>query len=401
MKNKLFIIALTATVLLTACGKTAGNDSKKTEDSSSHAESTSRVSEESSDNAENSEESSDAQSESSEESESSMAEKKKEKTKSDSSKASKEKNDSNTTIIINDPTTQNNTANQNGTTTYTNDNTSNYDDSQKQDHTDTKKMFEDALDNVSVEIGEESVVERGVVNGQNYILTIDLSKWDKFTTTEDMVQLSRLFWQSYPKMYERFADITDPPVSVILAIEDEGYAVAEAGGDFVHLHDQWLYSNPEDYDCITHELAHVIQAEWDGESLEYDSFIELFADACRMEYAMDNGYYNDYVWTLQTAGQQDTRRTSVRFLVWLDYMYSNGDIDIMRRFCEACYDQEYSPAEWAQAWQEIFKGTALEGKTVDEAWEMYTSSDFAYLSSSADKGETSDLLQAYDIRERL
>ena len=71
MNNKLFIIALTATVLLTACGSTAGNDSKKTEDSSSKTETASTVSEESSGSDENSEESSDVQTESSEETEAS------------------------------------------------------------------------------------------------------------------------------------------------------------------------------------------------------------------------------------------------------------------------------------------------------------------------------------------
>lgn len=401
MNKKLFIIAITATVLLTACGSTEKKDSKKTAENSSQAEITSTVSEDISDSSEKSEESSAVQTESSEKIESSSAEKKKEKTVSDSSKASKEKNDTNNTIIINDQNYTNNTTDQNGTSTNTNDNTSDHDVGQQQDHTDTKKMFEDSLNNVSVEVGDESIVETGTVNGRYYRFTIDLSKWDEFTTTDDMLQLSKLFWQSYPRMYERYADITDPPTDVILAIEDEGYEVAEAGGNFVHLHDQWLYSNPDDYDCIVHELAHVIQAGWENPFLEYSSYIELFADVCRMEYAMDNGYYNDNSWLLQTVDGQDTRKTSVRFLVWLDYMYSNGDIDIMRRFCEVCYNKKYSSAEWDDAWQEIFKGTELEGKTADEAWELYTDSDFAYLSSYSEKGETSVLLQDYDIRGKF
>lgn len=47
----------------------------------------------------------------------------------------------------------------------------------------------------------------------------------------------------------------DAPTEVVLAIEDEGYPIAEAGGNFVHLHDKWLADNPKDYDCIAHELA--------------------------------------------------------------------------------------------------------------------------------------------------
>lgn len=402
MNKNYFIIALAASLMLTACGSASEKNTQMTTEESSQAESADTVAEDTSESSDEPEESSALQSESSEEPESSAAEKKKEKTKSDSSKASKEKNDTNTTIYINDQTTANTTTDQGGTATYSNDDTTKQDNSkqQSQDNS-TKKLFENALENVSVEIGDESIVETGTVNGQYYKFTIDLTKWEKYTTTEDMVQLSRLFWQCYPRMYERYGDITDPPVDVILAIENEGYEVAEAGGDFVHLHDQWLYNNPGDYDCIVHELAHIIQAYWDKNFLEYDSYIELFADVNRMEYAMDNGYYNDSVWTLQNVYWEDEIKSSVRFFLWLDYMYSKGDTDIMRRFCSICYNQDYSPDEWDKAWQEIFEGTGLEGKTVNEAWEMYKESDFSYLSSYADKGETSELLQAYDIRGKL
>ena len=63
----------------------------------------------------------------------------------------------------------------------------------------------------------------------------------------------------YPAMYERFGVYSDASTDVTLAIEDEGYEIAETSGDFVHLHDQWLYEWPDDYDCLTHEFAHVIQ----------------------------------------------------------------------------------------------------------------------------------------------
>lgn len=267
----------------------------------------------------------------------------------------------------------------------------------------TKEMFEGVLDNVSVEITDDSIIETGNVNDQDYRLTIDLSKWAHYTTPNDMVQLSRLFWQSYPKMYERFSDITNAPFEVILAIEDEGYPIAEAGGDLVHLHDEWLYNNPGDYDCIAHELGHIAQdgSGWDDNFLEYSEYVELLADVCRMEYPLDGGYYNDAVWTMQNVYKQDTRETSVRFLVWLDYFYSTKDNDLMHKFCEICYDQRYTVDQWDMAWQELFSGTELEGMTIDEVWDMYASSDFSYLSTHAEKGEVSELLQKYDIRGKL
>ena len=47
-----------------------------------------------------------------------------------------------------------------------------------------------------------------------------------------MVVLSRLFWQYYPRMFARFADLSGAASDVIHAIENDGYAVAESGGDF-------------------------------------------------------------------------------------------------------------------------------------------------------------------------
>ncbi len=39
--------------------------------------------------------------------------------------------------------------------------------------------------------------------------------------------LSSLFWQYYPRMFARFADLSGTASDVIHAIENDGYAVAE------------------------------------------------------------------------------------------------------------------------------------------------------------------------------
>ena len=263
------------------------------------------------------------------------------------------------------------------------------------------EMFSSALDGIHVSASRDSIIEKGNVNGQQYSLTINLSKWAKYTAPEQMVVLSRLFWECYPKMYARFSDLSKPPVDITLAIENEGYEVAWASGNLVHLHDQWLYQYPEDYDCITHELAHVIQNNWDDAFLEDSGYIERFADCCRYEYAMNNGQYNDKEWTLQTIEGESSRGTSVRFFVWLDYMYSDTDTDMIRKFFSVCRNGNIKSNAWKQAWQEVFSGTKLSGKMIDEVWEMYAASDFAYLSSNSDQGKLSELLKKYPIREKV
>ena len=236
------------------------------------------------------------------------------------------------------------------------------------------------------------------VNGRNYTFTIDLTGWDGYTTEEQIGTISELFWEVYPAMYERFGVYSEAPTEVTLAIEDYGYEIAETAGAWVHLHDRWLYEWPDDYDCLTHEFAHVIQNGWDGQYLEYDSYIERFADFCRYEYAYDNGYYNDHAWTLQTVADEPDRETSVRFLVWLDCLYSTPDNDILLRYYETCYDCRYESEYWGDAWAYILDGSPLEDLTINEVFEMYRSSDFAMMSSYAEPGGESELESNYEVR---
>lgn len=265
----------------------------------------------------------------------------------------------------------------------------------------TYNMFQNSLNGIQTFIHSDFINQTGTVDGVDYYLTIDLSKWDENTSPEQIVTLSSLFWYAYPKMYRRFNDISDAPTNVTLAIENEGYGIAEAGGDHVHLHDMWLNENPDDYDCITHELAHIIQSSgWGADYLEDPYYVELFADLCRYEYAFNSGTYNDSHWTLEDAYTKDSHTDSIRFFVWLDYTYSNGGKDVLRDFFRICHDESFSADDWDSAWQQIFDGTPLAGLSVDEVWDMFLDSDFAYLSTESMPGSKSELLEKYDVRTK-
>lgn len=156
------------------------------------------------------------------------------------------------------------------------------------------EKFSLALPGVEVAVNGDKVLQKGKVNGQDYALTLDLSKWEQHTTQEQLVELLRLFWQCYPRMWARFADISDAPTEMTLAVENEGYEVAEAGGNHVHIHDQWLEKCPEDYDCITHELAHIIQNGWQrvysGTQLAGKTIDEVWAMYSASEFANLSSY---------------------------------------------------------------------------------------------------------------
>ena len=201
-------------------------------------------------------------------------------------------------------------------------------------------------------------------------------------------------------MYERFGTYSSAPTDVELLIENEGYEIACAWENKVHLHDMWLHDNPEDFDCYTHELAHLIQNGWSEDYLEYDSYIERFADYCRYIYAYDDGKYNDKGWTLQTVETENTRELSVRFLVWLDYELSSSDRDFMYDYFVLCSDCQFAKTDWPKAWKTLFAGTKFEAKPIDEVWNEYSTSDFATLSSNSEETGESDLLSKYDIRNK-
>ena len=257
-----------------------------------------------------------------------------------------------------------------------------------------------AVTDLRVEEDGSRIIQTGTVGGTEYTFVIDLSRWAGHSTRKQIDVISRLFWQCYPRMYARFGGVSGAPTEVTLAIEDEGYEIAETAGSFVHLHDRWLEERPTDYDCLTHEFAHVIQNGWDEEHCEYGSYIERFADACRYEYALDDGYYNDACWTLWPVAGEPDRESSVRFLVWLDTVYSTPDRDLLLNFFRACWEETYPADRWDEAWREIFAGTALADMDIDEVWALYEASDFARLSAEAPEGETSELLTAYDVPGR-
>ena len=262
-------------------------------------------------------------------------------------------------------------------------------------------VFDRLDESITLDFKDKTIIETGTVNSRRYTFTIDLTNWAGNTTSDQIGELSRLFWQVYPALYERFGILSQAPVDVVLLIENSGYEIAEAWENNVHIHDMWLCNNPEDFDCITHELAHVIQNGWDGDRLEYSSYIERFADYCRFVYCMDDGGYNDHGWTLQTVTDEPDRETSVRFLVWLDYNISGPDRDFMKDYFLVCTKGEYASSDWKKAWKKLFQGTVFEGKSVKEVWNEYAKSDFAGLSSNAERGEVSELLSKYYVRKKI
>ncbi|MBO4808748.1 MAG: hypothetical protein J5537_06870 [Lachnospiraceae bacterium] len=252
---------------------------------------------------------------------------------------------------------------------------------------------------VTTSLYDKKVCQSAEVNGRKYLLGIYLEDWEGETTPEQIVEITKLFWQAYPLMYERFGTISGAKTNVGIVIED-GSAAAYQGNDCVFMGDEYLKKNPTDYDSVTYALANLIQRGWDAKYLEYSNFADNFARYCRYVYAYNNGEYNDSIWLLPDVNSENSVATSVRFLVYLDEYFSDNK-DFMQEFFKVCSGRKYAAKDWDQAWAEILKDTELEGKTESEVWEYYKTSPFATASAVPGKNGKSEIEISYFTRSEI
>lgn len=251
---------------------------------------------------------------------------------------------------------------------------------------DAQELTYKLTDTMQVEEAGKLITQTDTVNGITYSLTVNLESAAGYTSEEQIITCTKLFWYCYPKMYEKMA-VDDTPRGVNLIIEDQGYEIAEQWDNYVHLHDRWLYENPKDFDCLTHEFAHVIQTGWDGDyspRFGDDTYlIERFADACRFIFAYEDGLYNDEVWNLCTPYEECDYASSVRFWVWIEKTYSTDEADIFTRLVRESQikDEAHEYSNWDSGgpmWDVIFAGTEAYGRSLDDLWSEFIDTEFAW-----------------------
>lgn len=163
-----------------------------------------------------------------------------------------------------------------------------------------------------------------------------------------------IFREQYEKMAEKYNP--NAPRTVMCTI-DPGYdGVAYASGNKITVSAAWLQNNPNDADCVTHELFHVVQGY-----PTYDPvwLVEGLADYARGEF----GLYNDLShWGFPSfdAGQHYTNSYTVtaRFLAWC-VKYVNPDLVV--RLDSLFRQNRYTPSVWEE----------MTGATIDNLWAEY------------------------------
>ena len=167
-------------------------------------------------------------------------------------------------------------------------------------------------------------------------------------------QMATLFYQSYPRLVERFGNPKKPaPTQIELVFAKDIKVPAYCIGSKITVSIEWLTKHPEDVGLLTHELTHAVQAYPRSEP---GWFTEGLADYARHLY----GPREQPNWALPAhltdkQSYKDSYRVTGKFLLWLDGKYP-GVVDKLHRKMQ---DREFVI--------EDFK--TLTGKTIDELWE--------------------------------
>ena len=70
---------------------------------------------------------------------------------------------------------------------------------------------------ITTALTENEVKQKGTIGGIEYKFTIRLTRWTGRTTPAQILILSRLFWQVYPKMYSRFGAAGKSPTAITVS----------------------------------------------------------------------------------------------------------------------------------------------------------------------------------------
>lgn len=170
-----------------------------------------------------------------------------------------------------------------------------------------------------------------------------------------LVRLADSFEELFPQIWARFGEGEMP--EIVYAIEGGYDGIAYTSGQKIGLNPRWLQKNPNDTDCMTHELIHAAQ--------RYPKYrpgwlVEGIADYGRGVY----GKYNvEAGWSLPETyaggNLKDGYRTAAAFLLYLE---KNEDPEIVDVCNRALQNESYTDA--------LFEERT--GKPLETLWEEYT-----------------------------
>ncbi|WP_308992392.1 basic secretory protein-like protein [Mariniflexile litorale] len=169
-----------------------------------------------------------------------------------------------------------------------------------------------------------------------------------------------IIYKTYPKLMRKYNPhaITDLKVIIKSNNENNGAFVAYASGNTVTVSTDWMLKNPHDFDLMTHEIMHLIQAYPNGAGPGW--LTEGIADYVRDKYGLNNEKAG-WKLTNYNSNQHYTNsyRITARFLKWIENQYNKN---LVKKLDNSLRKNQYSTILWGQ----------LTGKNLDELWSVYS-----------------------------
>lgn len=177
-------------------------------------------------------------------------------------------------------------------------------------------------------------------------------------------KLVNLFFKVYPEEVSTFNK--NASRTVIWHIGPKSQVAATVGNE-TWFHPDWFLDHPEDIDCATHELMHIVQAYGGRPGLPL-WITEGIADYGRYKFGINNIKADWYLpGFASNQSYKNAYRVTARFFVWLEQHIQ--DRNIVTDLDKAMRDGTYSPDTWNK----------LTGKTVDQLWQDYAANPTAKL----------------------
>ncbi len=202
----------------------------------------------------------------------------------------------------------------------------------------------------------DTIAETYTENG--FTLTIQQTVGN--TVDSSVVEkIKEIYFNQYPKMRARYNPTRPRAITMVFSPDYDG--VAYTMGTTIVYSVAYLKSNPNDVDCATHELFHVVQGGYSnyGSSAFATAFCEGVADYARSVYGM---YNSEGGWSLpaysSSQSYTDSYRVTARFLTWVQ---QRVDSSIIYNLNKTMHAGTYTDDLWVE----------MTGKTVDQLWSEY------------------------------
>lgn len=228
----------------------------------------------------------------------------------------------------------------------------------------------------AAEFTSETIIQNG------FSLTIQQSTdASQRINSQTLEMIKEVYFTQYPKMRARYNPTR--PRAVVMKFDPDMDGVAYTGGDMgnagIKFSVNYLKSYPNDADCATHELFHVVQGgymNYNSESFE-GAICEGIADYARATYGL---YNNLQGWSLGNYDPSQTILTryasNARFLTWIN---QNKNSEATYMLNKTMHNGTYTADMWVQ----------LTGMTSDELWNAYAADpNIDKITLSTQKGET-------------